>query len=66
MRYPVMRIMVSFANEGIRMADLDTRKELVKALYRFLKMFLKRMTKYYSEKAKNIVGSLKSGNTVFF
>lgn len=37
MRYPVMRIMVSFANEGIRMADLDTRKELVKALYRFFK-----------------------------
>lgn len=37
MRYPVMRIMVSFANEGIRMADLDTRKEFVKALYRFFK-----------------------------
>lgn len=35
--YPVVRIMVSFGNEGIKMADTDTRKELVKALYQFFK-----------------------------
>ena len=37
LKYPVMRIMVSFANEGIRMANIDTREKLVNALYYFFR-----------------------------
>lgn len=35
--YAVMRIMVSFANEGVKLADTEIRKDLVLALYRFFK-----------------------------
>lgn len=37
MKYPMMKIMVSFANEGIRMADMDTRRELVNELHKTFK-----------------------------
>lgn len=35
--YPIMRVIVGFSNEGIRMADTDTRKALVKAIYRYFR-----------------------------
>lgn len=37
LKYPVMRILVSFANESIRMADMDTRENLVNELYCFFR-----------------------------
>lgn len=36
-KYSIMRIIVGFANEGVRMADTETRKPLVKALYRYFR-----------------------------
>lgn len=35
MIYPVMRILISFSMEGVRMADTNTRKKLVKGLHTF-------------------------------
>lgn len=35
--YAVMHIMVSFANEGVKLANVDVRRELVLALHKFFK-----------------------------
>lgn len=52
LKYPVMRIMVSFANEGIRMANIDTREKLVNALYCFFRRVPKSFDKALYTKGK--------------
>ena len=53
--YPVMHIIVSFGNEGIKIADMDTRKTLVKALYVFFKKVPKSCDKIlYQEGRKHL------------
>lgn len=47
--YSSMHIMVSFAREGIRMADMDTRRELVYRLNRFFQRIPKRFYQSFNK-----------------
>ncbi len=55
-RYSAMRAIVSFANEGIRMADMDTRKALVKALYQYFKKIPKNYDRLLLKEGKKRCG----------
>ena len=77
MYYPVMRIMVSFALEGIRMSDVYTRKRLVKELnqffyylpkiyYRELKKHLKDCTNSEMRNFRMLMFFIKHGSTSRF
>lgn len=54
--YPVMHIIVSFGNEGIKIADMDTRKTLVKALYVFFKKVPKSCDKILYQEGRKHYG----------
>lgn len=54
--YAVMRIMVSFANEAVKLADTDVRKELVLALYRFFKAVPRSCDRELYRQAKEHLG----------
>jgi len=50
--YPVMHIMVSFANEGVKIADTDIRRKLVVALHYFFKEVPKRCDRILYQQGK--------------
>lgn len=54
--YAVMRIMVSFANEGVKLADTDVRRELVLALHQFFKMVPRSCDRILYHHAKKYLG----------
>lgn len=54
--YPVMRVIVSFGNEGIKMTDMDTRKTFVKALHYFFKSIPKSCDKILYQEGKKYCG----------
>lgn len=54
--YPVMRVMVSFANEGVKIADIDIRRELVTALHCFFKKVPKPCDRVLYQRGKKYCG----------
>lgn len=54
--YAVMRIMVSFANEGVKLADTDVRRELVLVLHQFFKRVPKSSDRILYRLSKKYLG----------
>ena len=53
LKFSIMRIMITFAMEGIRMADMDTRKELVQKLKFFFKNVHGSFYQYFIRECRN-------------